>query len=555
MPITKVIIAGFKSLRERVEIPLMPLTLMFGPNSAGKSTVKDALVEFKRCLEQDDSRGGLSDFVFRYVYPSKLAHQLSESDDFGDAECTDCTLGCEIEDFRWMGCLDLMTETQSSQIGFDMFESLRGGDRSIRFELVQEARDLDSSFLLHVDGLDLANFSSRNLAPADCAPLSTQATDENFWEFADEFGVLRLNLGHSTLDAKEFHLEVQALLHAVAQSTASAARKMVWLDDDILHIRTNSIQRRIHNWEKHPFVHTSGLPADLIGINEHIRSISLMVNELVRQIEYAIAKAISFSHVGGSRQLLAAEDVTAGWRTLKMPIDDYSTGSSIKDYAHWLGVASTLPKGMPPLLAAAVNSVDDFVNEVISAGLFTAQRYRLNAAVSVRREESTCSGKSTWSDSVMSINSELFLRDEQGRDLGFEQVGSGVSYVLPVLTSLWGADLSWIEQPELHLHPAAQCEVGDVLVRAFNRGHFSIVETHSEHLLLRILRRIRQTSEGKVRAREFQCQPEAVAVLYFSPQGDGSTRIHQLRVTRGGDFMDRWPDGFFEERSRELFDE
>jgi len=97
--------------------------------------------------------------------------------------------------------------------------------------------------------------------------------------------------------------------------------------------------------------------------------------------------------------------------------------------------------------------------------------------------------------------------------------------------------------------------MGDVIVRAFNRGRFSIIETHSEHLLLRVLRRIRETSEGKVQDRELQCQPEAVAVLYFSPQQDGSAQVHQLRVTRGGDFMDRWPDGFFEERSRELFDE
>jgi predicted ATPase len=43
--ITKLIVGGFKSLRDPVEIPLAPITLMFGPNSAGKSSVKDALVE------------------------------------------------------------------------------------------------------------------------------------------------------------------------------------------------------------------------------------------------------------------------------------------------------------------------------------------------------------------------------------------------------------------------------------------------------------------------------------------------------------------------------
>ena len=118
-----------------------------------------------------------------------------------------------------------------------------------------------------------------------------------------------------------------------------------------------------------------------------------------------------------------------------------------------------------------------------------------------------------------------------------------------------GAERSWIEQPELHLHPAAQCELGDVVIRAFHRGRFSIIETHSEHMLLRVLKRIRMTSEGKALDPELKCLPEAVSVLYFDPLPDGSTAIRQLRISRGGDFMDRWPAGFFEERDRELFDE
>jgi predicted ATPase len=74
-------------------------------------------------------------------------------------------------------------------------------------------------------------------------------------------------------------------------------------------------------------------------------------------------------------------------------------------------------------------------------------------------------------------------------------------------------------------------------------------------MLLRILKRIRQTSTGQVNDPELRCQPEAVAVLFFEPKEDGTTEVHQLRITRGGDFMDRWPRGFFDERNAELFDE
>ena len=82
-----------------------------------------------------------------------------------------------------------------------------------------------------------------------------------------------------------------------------------------------------------------------------------------------------------------------------------------------------------------------------------------------------------------------------------------------------------------------------------------MVETHSEHLLLRVLKRIRQTTRGLEIDDDLKCAPEAVSVLYFDPHEDGSTQIRQMRVSRLGDFKDRWPHGFFEERGRELFDE
>jgi predicted ATPase len=50
-------------------------------------------------------------------------------------------------------------------------------------------------------------------------------------------------------------------------------------------------------------------------------------------------------------------------------------------------------------------------------------------------------------------------------------------------------------------------------------------------------------------------RPEDLRVLYFEPQPDGYTKVKNIRVSTQGDFIDRWPRGFFEERSKELFDE
>jgi predicted ATPase len=48
---------------------------------------------------------------------------------------------------------------------------------------------------------------------------------------------------------------------------------------------------------------------------------------------------------------------------------------------------------------------------------------------------------------------------------------------------------------------------------------------------------------------------QEVCVLYFQPVAGGVTKVRRLRISEGGEFMDRWPDGFFPERDRELLDE
>ena len=79
-----------------------------------------------------------------------------------------------------------------------------------------------------------------------------------------------------------------------------------------------------------------------------------------------------------------------------------------------------------------------------------------------------------------------------------------------------------------------------------------ILETHSEHLILRVLRRIRETTDGKLPLGAVPVGPKDVAVLYVEPTDHGS-RVLELRVDEAGEFVDRWPHGFFEEREDDLF--
>ncbi|HOI38580.1 MAG TPA: AAA family ATPase, partial [Bacillota bacterium] len=154
---------------------------------------------------------------------------------------------------------------------------------------------------------------------------------------------------------------------------------------------------------------------------------------------------------------------------------------------------------------------------------------------------------------------ELLLLDSHGRELGPRDVGFGVSQVIPVISEALGRESSLvaIEQPELHLHPAQQSELGDIFLKAAlpageTRNQF-ILETHSEHLILRIMRRIRETHLGKLPKEKNlpPVRPSDVAVLYVEKEGPRSI-VREFPLNERGELVKAWPGGFFEEGLREM---
>ena len=71
-------------------------------------------------------------------------------------------------------------------------------------------------------------------------------------------------------------------------------------------------------------------------------------------------------------------------------------------------------------------------------------------------------------------------------------------------------------------------------------------------MILRILRRIRETTRNKLPEGANPVRPDDIAVLYVEPEADGSV-VRELRVNDQGRFIDDWPNGFFEERFNEEF--
>jgi predicted ATPase len=139
----------------------------------------------------------------------------------------------------------------------------------------------------------------------------------------------------------------------------------------------------------------------------------------------------------------------------------------------------------------------------------------------------------------------ISLRDVRtGTLVAPSDVGFGIGQLLPVLVEglLDGSQTIAVEQPEIHLHPRLQAHLADFFIESSRSDRQWIIETHSEALILRLQRRIR---EGKLNASE-------VCVLFVEHGKAGST-ISELRLDNRGQFVDEWPGGFFEESYEEVF--
>lgn len=116
-------------------------------------------------------------------------------------------------------------------------------------------------------------------------------------------------------------------------------------------------------------------------------------------------------------------------------------------------------------------------------------------------------------------------------------VGFGVSQILPVLTLCYYAPAGStliLEQPEIHLHPSVQAGLSDVFVDACRTRNIQIiVESHSEHLLRRLQRRI---AEERLAAKD--------AALYFVTMTQAESQLQLLDVDEFGNIRN-WPANFF----------
>lgn len=156
------------------------------------------------------------------------------------------------------------------------------------------------------------------------------------------------------------------------------------------------------------------------------------------------------------------------------------------------------------------------------------------------------------------------LRINHGNaDHPLKDLGLGLRRLIPMFLGLSAqkASIIMLEEPEAHLHQGAQADLGDLLLHKVQQTHTSrsfnfrwhlrkqwLVETHSPHLIYRILRRIRETTTGTLPEGAPKAKPENVSILCVERNlnGEPGSFVRPLRIGSNGELLDPLPPDFFE---------
>jgi len=129
-------------------------------------------------------------------------------------------------------------------------------------------------------------------------------------------------------------------------------------------------------------------------------------------------------------------------------------------------------------------------------------------------------------------------------NVSIADVGFGVSQVVPIIIQgllLGRGGTLMIEQPELHLHPKMQMKLADFFLSLVIAGKKIIVETHSEHIINRLVRRVVEDNNNKFK--------QLVGINFVSSTKNGS-KIEKIELSETEGIVN-WPDEFFDQAADE----
>lgn len=546
MKITKISLTNFRAFKETQTIDLAPVTLLFGPNSVGKSSVLMALAYVQQILSKGHCNpqkldalgskaiGGFKSLVHGQDTNSTIKIRLDFEPedtpfDFYDSEVAEMAKLIN-ENFVSMG--DLGGSIQSGAVEFEiswseryqyaLVKNYRVWINNCYFGCITSSDDLKNTFinelntqhplLMPINHNDWLDHTFGELDQRE--PISA---DEVQTEFEEVLNQLNPNSG-----VKPSIADIENANETFVNRISPVALRCRYGAIPILgnSVRTNLDGR----WLDEISQHLNYLVVREILSQAFVLPLDQILAYLNKSLLIGPLRIVPNSDYVPNPHPEQADwfDGSAAWDLLyKDPYSDESTEKLIKNTNEWFASEDKLNTGY------------EIINQSLAEELNTQNIAQLNHSALLHKRQ--VNFKELRSNILLSAN----------------QLGTGISQVLPIVVAAnVNQDcLISVEQPELHIHPRFQVELADVLLQTSNK-HSYIIETHSEHLVLRLLRRIRESVSSINEASSLK--PGDISIIYLTPTSEG-TVAQRLLITSDGDFEQNWPNGFFDERDEELF--
>lgn len=579
------ILENFKAFGTRQHIPLAPITLIFGANSAGKSSIIQSLLLLRQSMDNLDSPEQAFLFKSDSVDLGSFRDTVFDHDLSRQIEISVMAANLDFRPFRsrlpdgidisrrGIGVRYSGLSDSTAQVTFPIYIGLdkRPAFTLERSEIVDETR---SSHIRNYQSYFVRRSEADPSKLFSVVPRTT--ADHPFWSVwfnayretvlptaAELLNKLseyledaeNLEDGHSSISPTE----VQILINELLMRSNSTERRPPRDEQKSREVARAFIEGQIKRIESYDFQDflRAVFEQNSDDLAASIRNFS--VEKLMLRREDPIDRLLDARTPYSLARLL---DLPRPPRLPLLPDVDLLTEHTARVQRRFISNLKYLGplRGYPERHYVAggrssrgVGRLGESSADVLFGNPDIADRvddyiqrfgfgYRLKLAELVDKDQP---------DSQGGVFGVRLIDKVTGVNVSLVDVGFGVSQVLPVIVqSLLSKDSTIaIEQPEIHLHPALQAELAELFADSIKEptSNRFIIETHSEHLILRFQRLVRR---GLL-------DPDDLAVLYVSrPTGveDEGARVTQLRIDDDGEFIDEWPGGFFEESFKEMFD-